>query len=247
MRPNLDVDARRHKQNEITTQVTECRLEYQQNAKGDTNHRKGAHAPVIHDPIDHHAPEQDRRDGQHPEKDGTKAEIARDPPVAQQLSGNPGHPEWAVLVAQPVIALHENDVASPGRGKAGLIEQQRGLFVAVGVAQNDDRGPSGEPGLGPHQHHRGAVAQQHDCRQCGAHLKQIAPTQPRNAGAQPARMGDAERFRYRGVASLQLVVADQLLLRQLHAAVPRHDDQAAEQRAGRFAGLIERVDARWFI
>src|SRR5439155_1467398 len=65
--------------------------------------------------------------------------------------------------------------------------------------------------------------------------------------AEPGRLGDADGFPHRGVASLQLMVADQLLLRQLHATVPRHDDEAAEQRAGGGAGVFQRVDDRWFV
>src|SRR5947207_10107869 len=111
MRPNLDVNARRHEEDKVPSQMTKYSLKQQQDSECDANHRKGAHAPVIHDPVDHNTPEDDRRDGQHPEEQRTNTQIARDPSVAQQLPGNPAHPEWAVLVTQAVVAFYENDIA----------------------------------------------------------------------------------------------------------------------------------------
>ena len=215
--------------------MSESRLEQQDDRKSDADHREGVEAAVIHDPVDENAPEHDRRDGGNAQDDRADAEVARDAAVAQQLRQDEAEAEWLVFVAQVVIALDQDDVAVPRLGEAGLVEHQGRMLRRVRVLQDDDWRPALRLDMDAQQCHRAAVAQQHDRGKRRPELDEACPTQAGRLGAQPRAFGNAQQLGGRYLARGELMVADQLRDGQMHAALPRRDDKAAEQR--RAAGL----------
>ena len=129
----------------MAAQMAERGLEHDQHRNAMHSIVKVLEAAVIHDPVDHDPPEHDRRERQQAEQNRADGKIAGHPPVAQQLADDQPHAERAVLVAQPVVALDQNDLAVPGGGEAHLVEDQRRILVRARVLQDDVRrlAPSG--------------------------------------------------------------------------------------------------------
>ena len=227
--PQLDVGAGRDEQHEIAAEVAESRLEQQDDREGDADHREGVEAAVIHDAVDEDAPEHDWRDRRNAQDDRADAEVARHAAVAQQLRQDEAEAEWLVFVAQVVIALHQDDFAVPGLGEAHLVEHQGRMLRRVRVLQYDDRRPPLCLHMDAQQDHGAAVAQQHDRGERRPELDEACPTQAGRLGAQPRAFGDAQQLRRRYLARGELMIADQLRHRQMHAALPRRDDEAAKK------------------
>ena len=217
--------------------MAERRFEKQQDAERNANQRKGVQAAVVHDAIDQHAPEHDRRDGGDAQNHGANREIARQPLVAQQLRQHEAEAERLVFIPQPIIALDQDDFAVPSRGEARLVEHQRGVLGRVRVAQHDNRRAVLRLDMDAHQHHRGAVAQYYDRRQGGTHLDEVCPAQPGGLGAQARCIRDTQQLLDRYLARGKLMVADQLRHREMDATLPRRDDKAAEQRRRAALGI----------
>ena len=159
------------------------------------------------------------------------ADVAGDPAVAQQLPDDQPQPERLVFVAQPVVALEQQDLAGPGGGKARLVEDQRRVGMRIRVLQNDVRHL--RVGIDLAQHHRVAVAQDHHRRQGLGQRRELSPVQPGAARAQAFELGDLEQFGDRRLARLQQMIVDELRHRELEPALPRDDDQRAKQRKTR--------------
>ena len=196
----------------------------------------------MHDPVDHDPPERDRRERQDAEQDRADRKIAGHPPIAQQLADDPAHAERAVVVAQAVVALDQNDFAVPGIAEAHLIERQRRILVTGRVEQHDGVGLAGASGPGAEQDHRRTVPQDHDGRQRRSHLEQILPAQAYRTAAHPRLAGDAQHLRDRDFRRFQLMITQDLLARQVHPAMPRRDDKGVEQRGGCVVAAFERAD-----
>ena len=167
----------------------------------------------------------ERQKAQHDRRDG---DVADDAAVAEQLRRDQPQAERLVLVAKPVIALDEDDVAGPCRGEPLLVEDQQRILARGRVLQDDMR----RLGLrfGSREHHRAAVLKQQDGRQSGPQSHQSSEIEPCSECPEAIGAGNPqELMRGRSVRGNPMIAA-QLGRAEMDAAMPCNDRQRAEQR-----------------
>src|SRR5262249_54762162 len=159
----LDVHARCQMNNQKLAHAGQNRLEGHEDDHGETKHKERVVGLEIKDFVSEKPPEDDRRQRQEAQKERAQGDVANNPAFTENQRCYETYAERLTLVRDLVVAVDENDFASPGVFESDAINDKQCVTAAIGILKH--HASLVIFAIHPKQYHAAAMPEYDDCGQ----------------------------------------------------------------------------------
>src|SRR5262249_31516308 len=168
----------------------------------------------------------DRRQRQEAQKERAQGDVANNPAFTENQRCYEIYAERLTLVRDLVVAVDENDFASPGVFESDAINEKQCVTAAIGILKH--HASVVIFAIHPKQYHAAAMPEYDDCGQRLLKRRERTPFQMEQASFKPGRSRAFQQLRNRQLLAGQSIVMNELRRRKVETVLPGNDDKATK-------------------